>query len=102
VLKKLSFLLLPACCVSILLLGQSGNATLTGLVTDQSGAMLRDAVITVTNQATNVAHTTQSNSEGRYLVSGLIPGTYRLSCDFAGFKKFEHTGTCCKWAIRRR
>ena len=45
---------------------QTGAASLTGIVTDQSGATVPGATVTATNQATNVAYTAVSNEAGNY------------------------------------
>ena len=71
---------------------QTSNATLNGQVRDTSGAVIPSAVITVRNEGTNVARTTQSNAEGRYFLPDLIPGTYSLSASYSGFKSAEQTG----------
>ena len=52
---------------------QTGAASLTGIVTDQSGATVPGATVTATNQATNVTYTAVSNEAGNYTVTSL-PG----------------------------
>jgi hypothetical protein len=79
----LSFLLAAS------LYAQSGNATVTGQVTDESGAVIPGVTITIQNRDTQVSQTTRSNSEGRFSIPGLIPGAYALAAEFQGFKKFE-------------
>ncbi len=71
---------------------QSGNATVTGQVADGSGAVIPGAIVTIQNNSTNVVQTARTNSEGRYAVSGLIPGTYTIVAEVSGFKKLERTG----------
>jgi hypothetical protein len=64
---------------------QTGG-TVTGEVKDQSGALVPNATITVTNTATNVARDTQTNSAGIYNFPGLIPGRYQVKAAAAGFQ----------------
>ncbi len=65
---------------------QTGAASLTGIVTDQSGAAVPGATVTATSQATNVNYTAISNDTGNYTVTSLPVGTYVLKAELAGFK----------------
>lgn len=71
---------------------QTELATLTGSVSDQTGAILRGVSITVINQATNVSAATESGDSGRYTLPSLRPGTYRLEAALSGFKKQMRSG----------
>jgi hypothetical protein len=73
-------------------LAQVNRATLNGRVQDSSGGAIPGAAIVVTNTATNVSRQTTSNAEGYYSVADLIPGTYRLTANFKGFKRLEREG----------
>jgi hypothetical protein len=66
--------------------GQSPNATISGLVVDPSGAVIVAADVLVANDATGVQYSAKTNGEGIYLVSNLLPGTYRLQISKIGFK----------------
>jgi hypothetical protein len=65
---------------------QTGAASLTGLVTDQSGAAVPGATVTATNQATNVAYTAVSNEAGNYTITSLPVGVYVVKAELASFK----------------
>ena len=65
---------------------QTGAASLTGIVTDQSGATVPGATVTATNQATNVAYTAVSNEAGNYTVTSLPVGTYIVKAEVSSFK----------------
>jgi hypothetical protein len=66
---------------------QANNATLTGTVSDASGAVLPGVSISATNTATGVVTTSVSNESGAYTILGLIPGTYSVSGELPGFQK---------------
>src|SRR6476469_6747973 len=65
---------------------QTGAATLTGIVTDQSGAPVPGATVTATNQATNVDYTAVSNDAGNYNVTSLPVGAYVVKAELSRFK----------------
>ena len=57
---------------------------INGVVTDQAGAVVAEAKVTVTNVDTNVSQTTTTTSAGTYLIIDLVPGTYVVKVEFAG------------------
>jgi len=63
------------------------GAGIQGTVADKSGAVISGADVTVTNQATGVAHTTKTNDSGFYRISALEPGTYTVDVEAGSFKK---------------
>src|SRR5687767_805940 len=65
---------------------QTGAASLTGIVTDESGAAVPGATVTATNQATNVAYTATSNEAGNYTITSVPVGTYIVKSELASFK----------------
>src|ERR1700756_104660 len=58
---------------------QVAGATLSGLVTDSSGAAIADATVTTKNLATGEARVVQTNGEGFYSMPNLLPGSYDVS-----------------------
>jgi outer membrane receptor protein involved in Fe transport len=77
--------LLLACAVlSKPLIAQSG-ATLQGLVTDSTNAVIPNAQIVITAVQTGVARTVVSNKDGLYTAPNLEIGTYRVTVEAAGF-----------------
>ncbi|HXT73248.1 MAG TPA: carboxypeptidase regulatory-like domain-containing protein [Candidatus Angelobacter sp.] len=62
------------------------TATLQGAVTDTSNAAVPGAKVVVHNQNTGVDRTTQTDESGAYLVSGLLPGVYRVEITASGFQ----------------
>jgi hypothetical protein len=65
---------------------QTGAGSLTGIVTDESGAAVPGATVTATDQATNVAYTAVSNEAGAYTVTALPVGTYVVKAELSRFK----------------
>ena len=70
-----------------LALGQA-TGTLTGVVSDPSGAVVPGAKVTATNQATGVALTQTTTSAGVYNFQALIPGNYTLKVVAPGFQSY--------------
>src|SRR5262247_630425 len=68
-------------------LAQVQNASLTGLVADPSGAVVRTAMVTIKNSATNVTFTQETDASGYYFFPALPIGAYTVSVEMAGFKK---------------
>ena len=65
--------------------GQTVTGSITGEVTDPSGAVVVGATVTAENTATSVKTTAQTNSVGVYSIRFLPVGTYKLSIDATGF-----------------
>src|SRR6266446_6417439 len=77
--------------VSVFGQGQD-RGVITGLVTDNSGAAVPDAQITITNEGTQDKTVVTSSSAGNYNSPPLILGRYRVQIEKAGFKTFIRTG----------
>src|SRR5712692_9012078 len=73
-------------------LAQSTTGTISGTVTDPSGAAIPSAKVTATEVATNISRSAQPAPDGSYSILFLPVGTYRLEVNATGFKKFEQTG----------
>lgn len=71
---------------------QSDSASLSGRVTDATGAVIPAATVTMTNQATGIVNTATTNGAGRYAFPALKAGTYDLNVTMAGFKQMTATG----------
>jgi len=68
------------------------NSEVTGIVTDQTGAVVGGAKIVLTDPATNESHQTSSGGTGLYSVGGLNPGNYNLKITAKGFESFAQNG----------
>jgi len=74
-------------------LGQSGpTGSLSGTVTDSTGAVIPGASVTVTHMATNVERTAKADSEGHWKIPVLPVGIYKIVVEAAAFKKGNVTG----------
>jgi hypothetical protein len=62
------------------------TGSVSGRVTDASGAVVEGAQVTITNQGNNSARTATTNSSGYYSVTNLVPGGYSVTVEKAGFK----------------
>jgi hypothetical protein len=81
------FKLLPVLFLAPLLLAQSPQANLAGLVTDPQGATIAGATINARNLATAQVSSTTSNDSGLYALRALPIGLYELTIEKPGFKK---------------
>jgi Carboxypeptidase regulatory-like domain len=68
---------------------QGTTGTFTGTVTDQSGAVVPGATITITNQATGVKYNLTSNDRGVYYVTSVQPGQYSFTVKKQGFQTYS-------------
>src|SRR5580700_5586985 len=71
---------------------QESRATVVGRVTDSSGSVIPAATVSFTNVETGVTVKAQTNGEGNYFSSFLIPGTYRIVGEKSGFKSLVRSG----------
>ncbi|MGB8030755.1 MAG: carboxypeptidase regulatory-like domain-containing protein [Terracidiphilus sp.] len=77
-------------CQSVL--AQANRATITGIVTDPTGAVVPGVDVTAVNTATNVPAKTVSNHDGIYVVPNLFPGQYSVTFEKTGFETLERPG----------
>ncbi|MGA2632300.1 MAG: carboxypeptidase-like regulatory domain-containing protein, partial [Terriglobia bacterium] len=75
---------------AVTLLGQGTSGTITGTVTDPSGAVVPDATVVVLGQGTGVEFHLTSNRAGVYSITSLIPGKYTVTVSAKGFKTYAN------------
>jgi Carboxypeptidase regulatory-like domain len=75
--------------VASCMFAQEYRATITGSITDSSGASVPGARIGAINKETGVSVSSVSNAQGRYVIPYLLPGQYNVRVEHAGFKSFE-------------
>src|SRR3954466_8297580 len=68
---------------------QQGTTELRGKVIDPQGAVLPGVNVVVRNQDTGMFRETVSGQDGSFIASGLVPGTYEVTAELQGFKKFN-------------
>src|SRR2546426_2940306 len=64
---------------------QVAGATLSGAVTDPSGAAIAGAKVTITNKATGITRDVTTDAAGFYSVPNLLPGPYEVTAAATGF-----------------
>jgi hypothetical protein len=81
-------------CLGVYSSAAWGQATtsLRGTVTDPSGSAIRGAQVTIVNSSTDFTRTTTTGADGGYTFVEVLPGTYALTVENAGFKKYEQAG----------
>src|ERR1019366_3865722 len=74
------------CLSSMTAIAQSTYATITGLATDASGAMISAVEVEAVQVETNYKYAVKTNETGQYTIANIREGTYRLSAKAAGFQ----------------
>src|SRR6266853_1754687 len=66
---------------------QEFRGVISGQISDPSGASVPAAIITALREGTQQPYTAQSNSSGVYSIPYVLPGSYTVTVEAAGFKK---------------
>ncbi len=80
-------LALSVVCLAAPGLGQTTFGTILGTVTDPSGAVMPDVVVTVTNQGENISREVHSDAQGNYQAENLKAGLYTVTVRATGFRE---------------
>jgi carboxypeptidase family protein len=103
--RRMRLLLL---CIAVALLGQtviaaqSGPAgSLSGVVTDESGAVIPGVNVAIRNMATGQGRTAKSDDTGRWIVTALPVGTYQVTYEISNFKKLIQEGVAIEASVAR-
>ena len=89
---RLLSLLTTSALFAALAFGQGANGTITGTVTDPSGAVLSNAAVEVHSGATGQTYSAVSTNTGNYTISQLPVGAYDLKVETSGFKVYNRQG----------
>ena len=73
-------------------MAQTTTGSIVGTVTDATGAVVANAVVTITNVDTGIATKTATDSSGSYVVTPLPVGHYAVTVEAQGFKKSVNGG----------
>ncbi len=86
---RLPLHILILCCliVPVKAMAQAGVASLSGLVTDPTGAIVPSLQVTEINEETRVSRTTRTDAAGYYTFVGLPVGRYRITVAAPGFQE---------------
>jgi hypothetical protein len=79
------------CLSGAMVMAQVESGQVAGTVSDQSGAVITGATVTVKNLATGAERTAQTSSTGAYLVNSLEPASYQITISSGAFKPFIAT-----------
>jgi hypothetical protein len=89
---KFASLLLVCLLVTLSSFAQDPRGTVLGRVVDATGAVVPNAEVRIVNDATGVAASAKTNDAGNFTLPYLLTGTYTLSCEQSGFKKWIRPG----------
>ena len=90
--RRLAILLMCLGFCPLTAIAQQETATITGHVSDASGAGVPKATVTVTNVETNISTKTETDERGFYVIPSLRPGAYTVTAEGTGFPKTIRTG----------
>ena len=90
--RSIVSLILCVACSLLPAFAQVTTGIIAGTVTDQSGAVLPNTPVTITNTATGATRTMNTNSAGDYRFEGLPQGTYQVSVQATNFKESVTSG----------
>src|ERR1051326_1889160 len=68
------------------MVGQAPTGTISGVVMDESGAVIPNAEVVITNKATGAARTIQTGTDGTYTAPSLLAGQYEVRVNVSGFR----------------
>jgi hypothetical protein len=77
--------------IASLAFGQVGNGTITGTITDPTGAVVAGAKVDVRSAQTGVVFAAASTTAGTYTITDLPVGTYTVTVKVVGFKTYSHS-----------
>src|ERR1044071_1097093 len=92
---KFRYLLLAVALVTLAarttfpVFAQDPTGAIRGTVTDQNGAVIQNASVTVTNKATGDTRHVSTGNDGIYAVATLLPGDYEIKIEAQGFKTYN-------------
>ena len=86
--KQLATMLSVLCLFALPALTQEFRSTISGHVTDASGAAVPNAKVNAVNNDTNETTTATTDNAGAYSIPFLRPGSYKVTATAAGFKQY--------------
>src|SRR5437762_5610550 len=89
--KHVVFVFMSGCLLAVMVqscFAQTFSASIAGVITDPSGSAVVGAKVHLRNMGTNDVREATSTAVGTYKFDNLLPGTYEITADAAGFKKY--------------
>lgn len=91
--RELIIPIVLACVSAGVARGQAVNSqSISGIVTDPSGASVPGAEVTITNDATKISRSAKTNDDGNFVILNVPVGSYTISTSMTGFKKSVISG----------
>jgi outer membrane receptor protein involved in Fe transport len=90
--RRVFVICLVVAAMTTLGFGQGTTGTLRGQVLDPSGAVVANGTVTVVNEATQVSQSSVTTSSGTYNFPNVLPGSYMVTIEAKGFKKYVKKG----------
>src|SRR5262245_11024000 len=84
--RRLGLMLLLAATIHVVAAAQETTGTMTGVASDQTGAVLPGVSVTIKNTNTGMSRTVVTNEDGLYTASLLPVGAYELTFELSGFQ----------------
>src|SRR5271157_3492551 len=91
--RAMSGLMLLALLAGLAAFAQAPTGIITGTITDESGAVIPNANITITNKDTSFARTVTANGDGLFNDPALPAGLYEVRAEVSGFKTLIREAT---------
>src|SRR6202166_3752312 len=88
----LALLLIHGVAVHVDVQAQVAGGTITGTVVDSSGRVIPNASVSITNVATGINRTVNTNEDGLYIAPNLLPASYELTFAAPGFRTDVRSG----------
>lgn len=101
-LRRSGVLLVLLWCFGTEAMRAQESATLSGALTDPSGAVVASVSIKLVNSLTGESYTAVSNADGIYTIPLVKPGNYELTAEASGFKQFRQTGIVLETGVPAR
>jgi len=90
--RKVFFaVLLALLAIALVPAAQAQTATVSGTISDQTGAVVPGVSVTAQNKDTNVSRTANADETGTYRITNLVPGSYDLTFAKTGFRTIKYT-----------
>src|ERR1051326_6728128 len=91
-LRMIVSILMMTMLAVVSLVAQTTTGTISGTVVDPGGALIPGAMVSATNEATGESRSSLTSETGAFSFPSLLPATYTIRVELAGFQTFQKTG----------